>query len=208
MYSSQLKNKAIRQTGFTMVEMLVVIAIFIIVLFGIVQAIVLFYRYNAYAIAQSGQVDSARRGMSSLIRDIREMTYADDGTFPLKIMKPHKIGFFSDIDRDNSVEYIEYEVSTTTRLTKRVYGATGNPPVYSSTPESTELLSDYVQNLNQSTSTFYYYDVNGKLATPTSTVTDIVYIGAQIIVNIDPVRDPGQFMLRSSAALRNLKNNF
>jgi hypothetical protein len=30
---------------------------------------------------------------------------------------------------------------------------------------------------------------------------------AKIIVNIDPVRDPGEFMLKSSAALRNLKPN-
>jgi hypothetical protein len=61
--------------------------------------------------------------------------------------------------------------------------------------------------MNQATSTFYYYDNTGKLATPTSTVTDIVYVGSQIIVNIDPIRDPGQFMLRSAAALRNLKDN-
>jgi len=49
-----------------------------------------------------------------------------------------------------------------------------------------------------------YYDAEGSLATATSTVTDIRYVGVSIIVNIDPVRDPGQYMLRSSAALRNL----
>lgn len=194
-------------SGFTLVETVVVLGIFTVVMLALTQSILTFYRHNAYSIAQSSQVDNARKGMDALIRDIREMTFADDGTFPLAIMQPHKIGFYSDIDRDDSVEYVEYELSTTTRLTKRVYGAVGNPPVYSTTAEATYLLSNYVQNLNQATSTFFYYDNTGKLRTPTSTVTDIVYVGAQIIVNVDPVRDPGQFMLRSAAALRNLKDN-
>ncbi len=207
MYVLFLQKKKLPHTGFTLVETMVVIGIYTIVMFALFQSIDMFYRYNSYAIAQSNQVDLARRGMDIVIRDIREMTFADNGTFPLALMKPNKIGFYSDIDRDNSVEYVEYELATTTTFTKRVYGAIGNPPVYSVTPESTQILSNYVQNMNQSTSTFYYFGSNGKLATATSTVTDIVYVGIQIIVNIDPVRDPGQFMLRSSAALRNLKEN-
>jgi len=134
------------------------------------------------------------------------MTFADDGTFPLVSMEEHTLGFFSDIDRDNSVEYIEYSLATTT-LEKRIYGATGNPPVYSATPESTHILSEYVQNLNQGVSTFVFFDQNGNEAVATTTVTDIMYIEAAIVVNIDPIRDPGQFTLRSSAALRNLKEN-
>ena len=187
---------------------MVVVVIYSLIIYAIFQSILMFYKFNAYAIAQSHQVDTARRGMETMVRDMREMTFADDGTFPLALMGKNKIGFFSDIDRDNSVEYVEYELSTTTILKKRIYGATGNPPVYSSTPEKTEILSEYVQNLNQATSTFYYYDKNGVLANASSTVTDIAYVAAQIIVNIDPLRDPGQFMLKGSAALRNLKENF
>lgn len=204
-FCKQLDTKG--KHGFTLVEMMVVIGIFTVVMLAVFQSIDMFYRYNAYAIAQAYQIENARKGMDTLIRDVREMTFADDGTFPLERMQPHIIGFYSDIDRDDSVEYVEYELSTTTLLTKRVYGAVGNPPVYSATPEATYTLSNYVQNLNQGTSTFLYYDRSGLLATATSTVTDIVYVGAQIIVNIDPVRDPGQFMLRSAAALRNLKDN-
>jgi type II secretory pathway component PulJ len=199
-------KKRISTSGFTLVETIVVIVIYTFVMFAIMQSIVVFYRYNAYSMAQSYQVNHARRGMDVLIRDIREMTYADDGTFPLAVMEDNRIGFYSDIDRDDSVEYVEYELASTT-LEKRIYGATGNPPVYGTTPEEMHILSEYVQNLNQSTSTFYYYDTNGNPATGTSTVTDIVYVAAQLIINIDPVRDPGEFMLKSSAALRNLKEN-
>lgn len=205
MFSTQ-KQQYSKTKGFTLVESVMVVAIYTLVIVAIFMSISAFYKYNAYSLAQSYQVDSARRGMDILVRDIREMTFADDGTFPLAIMQAHKIGFYSDVDRDNSVEYIEYVLATTT-LEKKIYGATGNPPVYSTTPESTHILSIYVQNKNQATSTFYYFNQNGKLATSTTLITDIMYVGAQIIVNIDPIRDPGEYMLRSSASLRNIKEN-
>ena len=53
---------------------------------------------------------------------------------------------------------------------------------------------------------FRYYDESG-VESSTSTVTEIKYVGVQVIVNIDPIRDPGEFMLRASASLRNLSDN-
>jgi prepilin-type N-terminal cleavage/methylation domain-containing protein len=194
------------KNGFTLVEMIIVIAIYTLVMFALFTSVTSFYRYNAYAVAQSYQVNQARRGMEAFVRDVREMTYADDGTYPLARIESNLIGFYSDIDRDDSVEYVEYELSSTT-LQERIYSATGTPPVYGATPEETRTLSEYVQNIGQGTSTFEYFDANGDQATASTTVTDIVYVVAKIIVNIDPVRDPGEFMLKSSAALRNLKPN-
>ena len=52
---------------------------------------------------------------------------------------------------------------------------------------------------------FVYYTDMGVPAGATTTVTDIRYVQLSVIVNIDIVRDPGQYMLRSSASLRNLK---
>ncbi len=190
--------------GFTMVETIVVIALFSILMIAVSESIASFYRLNAYTIAQAYQVDTARMGVEQLVRDLREMTFADDGTFPLVSMGTTSIAFFSDIDRDNSVEYVTYSLQGTT-LMKRVYNATGSPPTYgTTTPQETLTLSEHVQNTIQTTPIFVYYDAEGSLATATSTVTDIRYVGVSIIVNIDPVRDPGQYMLRSSAALRNL----
>lgn len=200
-------NTRSTQKGFTFVETIVVLAIFSFLSLAIINSVVSFYKFNGYAVAQSYQIQNARRGMEVLIRDIREMAYADDGTFPLAEMTDHRISFYSDIDRDDSVEFIIYEVASTT-LEKRVYNATGTPPSYSTTTaDELFTLSEYVQNLSQGSTTFAYYDVNGLLATSTTNITDIRYIEAQIIVNIDPVRNPGEFLLRSSAALRNLKDN-
>lgn len=197
-------NQKSKHRGFTLVEMLVVVALCTILTLALTNSIVSFYRLNSYTIAQSYQVDFARRGIDVMVRDLREMTYADNGTFPLATTSAYKIGFFSDIDRDNSVEYVEYNLSSTT-LYKFIYNATGSPPTYStSTPQSTTTLSEYVQNKIQNIPIFVYYTDKGLPATATTTATDLRYVKVSVIVNIDPVRDPGQFELRSSAALRNL----
>ncbi len=194
--------------GMTLVEMIVVTALFSILMVAIGNTVSSLYRANAYTFAQAYEVSNARRGIEVFTRDVREMTFADDGTFPLARMEETVIGFYSDIDRDNSVEYVEYELSSTTVFEKRIYNATGSPPVYNmTTPDETYYLSEYVQNIAQGTSTFMYYDTYGALATASTNVTDIRYITLQLIVNIDPVRAPGQFMLRTSSALRNIMDN-
>lgn len=192
----------------TLVELLVAVSLFTILMLVVTNGIQQLYVYNAYTFAQAYQVQNARLGMQAFIRDVREMTFADDGTFPLAAMEPNRIGFYSDIDRDDSVEYVEFAYTGTTTITKSVFNATGTPPVYDTvTPDQVFTLSRYVQNNLQSTSTFFYYDESGNPITDPSALTDVRYVEAQIIVNIDPVRDPGQFMLRSSAALRNVKEN-
>lgn len=202
-FFDRYKNAA---KGFTLVETLVVVGMFTLLMLVITQGIYTIYRLNAYTIAQSYQVDHARRGVESLTRDLREMIYADNGTFPLAVMDDYEIGFYSDIDRDDSVEYVRYRLASTT-LYKYIYAATGTPVTYStSTPESTTTISQYVQNSIQNVPIFIYYDAEGREATATSSVTDIRYIQVNTIINIDPIRDPGEYMLRGSASLRNLKN--
>ena len=200
-----MKKHAVHNYGMTLVEATVAVAIFTVIALVAADSIVAFYRHNAYTIAQANQVGHARRGVEAMVRDLREMTFADDGSFPLVSFNDHDVSFYSDIDRDDSVELVAYALASTT-LYKYVYDATGFPPTYStSTPDLTFIISEYVQNVPQGQSTFIYYDENGATASATSSVTDIRYIGVAAVVNIAPVRDPGEFMLRSSASLRNLK---
>lgn len=190
--------------GLAFAEMLVVLALFTVLSLVIANAIASFYRYNAYTVAQSYQVEYARRGVDLLVRDLREMTFAENGAFPLVSMGTSSIEFYSDIDRDESVELVAYELAGST-LTKDVYNATGTPPAYDGTADETFIISEYVQNGAQQIFTFYNED--GIEIPPTSLPIDVRHIDVSLIVNIDPVRDPGEFMLRSSAALRNLKED-
>jgi len=195
------------QKGMTLVEMLIAIGIYTVLMLAITNSITTFYQYNAYALEQSNEVDNARRGVTQWNRDVKEMTTAEDGTWPMAISGEHRLGYYSDTDRDDSVEYVEYILASTT-LRKFTYNPTGSPATYDlTTPDSEEILSEYVQNRNQATSTFFYYDNNGVQLASTSPIINIRYIQMQVIVNIDPDRNPGEFMLRSSLAPRNLKDN-
>ncbi len=194
--------------GFTLVESLIVISLFTILSFAITYAVAQIYKLNSVTIEQANEIEFARRGLLTWVRDAREMTFAANGAFPLVRAENHLVGFYSDIDKDLSVEYVEYVLATTT-FRKFTYEATGTPPVYSTTTVArTEILSEYIQNLLQSQTTFRYYDVSGVLINnPQSRISDIRYITMNIIVNIDPARSPGEFMLQGGATPRNLKDN-
>lgn len=197
----------LKQSGMTLVEMVVVIGIYSVLTLVITTSITNFYKSNAYALEQSEEVENARRGILQWNRDAKEMTTAEDGTFPVAVIEDHRFGYFSDTDQDLTIEYIEYILSGTT-LKKYTYNPTGSPAVYDfSNPDIEETLSLYVQNINQSFPTFTYFDANGSVLTSTSPLVDVRYIKAQVVVNIDPNRFPGEFMLRSSVAPRNLKDN-
>jgi prepilin-type N-terminal cleavage/methylation domain-containing protein len=204
----QKLRRASHIKGFTFIEMIVVLALFAILSLAIADAILMFYRANAYTLEQAYEVNSARRGLELFTRDIREMTFGDDGTYPLATMGTNTIAFYSDIDRDSSVEYVRYTLSGTT-LYKYIYNATGTPIVYATTtPSETHVVSEYVRNNTQATSTFRYYIEGGSIATATSTVTDVRYVLGTLIINVDPNRSPGEFSLRATAAPRNLKTSF
>jgi len=195
------------QKGMTLVEMIIAISIYTVLMLAIISSTTTFYRYNAYALEQANEVDNARRGVTQWNRDVKEMTTGEDGTWPMAISGEHRLGYYSDTDRDDSVEYVEY-ILTSTTLRKFTYNPIGSPATYDlTTPDTEEILSEYVQNRNQATSTFFYYDNNGAQLASTSPVINVRYIQMQVIVNIDPDRNPGEFMLRSSLAPRNLKDN-
>jgi prepilin-type N-terminal cleavage/methylation domain-containing protein len=191
--------------GFTLVEMIVVIALFTILSLSVTSAIVQFYRTNAYAVAQSSEVQSASNALKLVVRDIREVTYADNGSFPIITASSNRFVFFSDVDRDGSVEMVEYVLVGTT-LMKNITNAAGPPPTYPGVPSEVRTVSTFVRNAAQAVPTFRYFnsadqEVNG------SDVTKIMSVSLEIIVNVDPNRSPGLFTLTSQATLRNLKNN-
>jgi prepilin-type N-terminal cleavage/methylation domain-containing protein len=197
-----------RTRGFSLVEAIVVIALFTVLLMAITYSVAQIYKLNSATLEQANEIEFARRGLFTWIRDAREMTLGANGAFPLVRAENHRVGFYSDIDKDQSVEYVEYVLATTT-IRKFTYEATGTPAVYATTtPARVDILSEYIQNIPQGQTTFRYYNDAGTLiANPQAQISDIRYIRMNVIVNIDPARSPGEFMLQGSAVPRNLKEN-
>jgi prepilin-type N-terminal cleavage/methylation domain-containing protein len=133
---------SLQARGFTLMETIIVISLFTVLSLAIFSSVTEMYKYNSLTMEQANEIEVARRGLLIWVRDAREMTFGANGAFPIGRAESHRMGFYSDIDKDLNVEYVEYRLSTTT-LYKDTYEPVGNPPVYSTTtPTRTETLSN------------------------------------------------------------------
>ena len=191
--------------GLTFIEMLVTVAMVAIIMIAITDSVRYFYRANTSSVEQSYQIASARRGVELLVRDLREASYADDGSYPLASISENAITFYSDTDRDAYVERIRYELDGTS-LKRAVLDPSGSPLAYTGAAATTT-ASEYVRNTEEGTPIFSYYDASGNEITDYSQVDEVRSITVNLVVNIQPIRAPNEFTLRSSANLRNLRND-
>jgi hypothetical protein len=171
---------------------------------AVVESVLFFYRANTSSIEQAYQIESARHGIDTLVRDLREATYADDGSYPLASFATTSVTFYADTDHDSSIEKVKYVLSGVQFL-RVVTQATGTPPTYTG-GTSTSTMSDYVRNTEQNIPIFHYYDGSGAEVTDFANgIADVRSVSINLIVNVVPVRAPGDFTLQSSATIRNLR---
>ena len=192
--------------GISLIETIVIISVFSIVMAVLSFSVLYFYRTNTFGVKQVYAIESARKGVELMARDIREIIYSDDGSYPVIEIDPFYFYFYSDIDRDNNIERIKYYVDGS-NLKKAITKPTGDPLVYEDINETVSVISDNVRNADQDVSVFTYYDDTGVEITDFSRGIDVAFVKIRLIVNIDPNRNPEEFTLRSSATLRNLKTN-
>lgn len=191
--------------GFTLLETIMTISIFTLMMGAVSWSIVSFYRTNGYIIQQSLAIDSARRGVETMVREIKEATYSDTGAYPVVSAASQSFVFFSDIDKDNNIEKVRYFLDGS-NFKKGEIEASGNPPVYQSANEAIITLSDSVRNGGRTI--FTYYNNSGNEITDLGQITAVALIKVNLIINVDENRLPSEFTLYSTAQLRNLKTNF
>jgi len=198
-----MNNNTDLRRGITLLETMVSITVFTLAILAIISSVRYFYRTNTYAIEQASAVTSAQKGVESMVKTIREAAYASNGAYPIVSMAANDLTFYADIDEDPYVERVRYYVSGMS-LFRDVTNPAGDPPTYGAV-ETTSLVSETVRNLEQGVALFEYHDMNGGLISNYARVADMRYVVMNIVVNVDPNRLPNQLILRSTAALRNLK---
>ncbi len=196
----------IRERGFTFVEMLVTTAILTLISGAIVGSILMLYKGNRFAMEQAIAVENARRGVEQMVRDIREASYSDGGAYPVVSIGSTTIAIYTDLDRDDDVELVRFALATTT-FTKRVTNPTGTPATYNEANGTVTSLSSHVRNTEQGIPIFEFYDANGIEITSYTNVTPVAFVKVSLVVNVNPETLPNEYVLRSSATIRNLKVN-
>ena len=198
-------KKQTSNAGFTLVETLAVIAITALIFVAVSWAITSFYRANSYIIQQSLSINSARKGVEKMVREIREAAYSDTGAYPIVSASSTEFVFYSDINRNNNVEKVRYSLKGS-NFERGVIEASGDPPVYNPADETAKVLSAYVRN-SESQPVFTYFDSSGNQIADLSNVSGITLVKVRLVVNVAESRTPDEFTLRSTAQIRNLKTN-
>ncbi len=94
--------------GFTLIEALVTIGVFSLVIGAVFGSIFYLYKTHAFAWQQSIAVQEARRGVSTMTKEIREAVSGEDGSYPIEKADDKEFIFFGDIDKDGDVERVRY----------------------------------------------------------------------------------------------------
>jgi hypothetical protein len=85
-----------------------VTAIGTLILVVVMNSILMFYRANTNTFEEAVQIDEARKGIDKMGRDIRELAYSDNGSYPIVSTATSSFSFYSDVDRDASTELVRY----------------------------------------------------------------------------------------------------
>ncbi len=208
MFSHRHKKKqygtgGVYTRGISLVETVITIGIAVFALITIGTFTLSFYRNHAYAIEQSFAVNSARKGVDRMVRDIREASFSDEGGFPVVSIGAYEIVFFSDIDRDDMIERVRFSLDNGLLLRGQA-DSTGTPPEYPVSDDMESIVSDYVRNEEYGHAMLRYYDEEGDEIIDYDLVTDVAFVTIDLMVNINPDRLPHDFILKSSASLRNV----
>ncbi len=192
------------QKGFTIIELIVAISVFVLATFGVASFIVQNFKVQNFSLEQSTAINEARRGVETMVKELRETLPGDTGAYPIESANEQELIFYADYDRDNAIEKVHYWLDGTD-FKKGVLEASGTPLQYSGL-EQVDTISRYVRN--DVAPIFIYYDSNyTQLLTPAEP-DEVKLIHVYLRINVVPNRAPIDFELESDVNLRNLKENF
>ena len=193
--------------GFTTIEIIVVIGISFIIISALLWFISTAYPISKTTYLQQRSTESARLQLKRISKILREARSSETGAYPLVTMDPQVIIFYSDVDADETVERIRYELDGTD-LVRGVTEPTGTPLIYNPANEETTIVAAHVRNGTDDVFTYYTgdYPADQTPLTPVD-LTEVKYIQFHLIIDADPNQDPPAVDILSQVSLRNLKTN-
>lgn len=192
--------------GFTLVETLFGIAIFVVIMLLVTLFSRNVWTYNAFITGGLADTDAGRTVLRVLTSEIRTASTADTGAYAIAAASASSFTFYSDIDNDGLKERVRYFLSGTS-LQKGVIKPTGSPLTYN---PANEQISTLINKLANSV-LFEYYDRNydgatAALAYPMN-IPSIRLVKVTIVLDMDPNRSPVPMTFSTQVSIRNLKDN-
>lgn len=190
--------------AFTLVEMIVVIAIVATAGLALSNALISFYRQNTYLFESTTALENSRRALLTALENLREASYGEDGAYPITAAATSSITFHADIDADGPVERVRFSLINGT-FYRTITNSGGNPPTYTGQAIATSTVIAYVRNAS-TTPIFRYFNAAGTELTAPINIGAVTQILVRIDIDLNPNRAPEIFTLSGRSTLRNVVN--
>ncbi|KKP59874.1 MAG: hypothetical protein UR52_C0002G0102 [Candidatus Gottesmanbacteria bacterium GW2011_GWA1_34_13] len=200
----------IQNQGFTLVEVIVAAFIFVVISAGTAIFSVYFLRNYSFSFEENQAVGQAQNTLTTLVREIREARFAEDGAWAITQADDNIFVFYSDVTNDSRPDRIRYFLDGT-ELKKGVIEPTAVPVTYPTASEKIYIIADNVDN--QSTPIFRYYNGNW----PSDTTNNPLTVGQRILntrlvkiyirININSNTGALPFEMTEDVQIRSLKDN-
>lgn len=209
MHINQKKRKEINQKGFTYIEAMFALSIFLLIvgIFGALQMNT--FRYTSQIQTAFKNSLEVRKVLRPFSDEVRAAANSELGDYAIVEASTSSFSFYSDINDDDTIEKVRYFIQGTT-FQKGVIAPTGTPLVYN---PSDEVLQHVVYDVINASEVFSYYDTNYTGTTTDTpltdpiTASDVRLVQIEITVDSDPNQDPEPLTVTTQAAVRNLKDN-
>jgi len=200
-----MKEKS--EHGFTLIELLVTIAITGVFSLGILGLQRVMNNATLTSFGSYLDVDEANRGISLMVREIRNIRPSDNAAYPLERAQDQEMIFYSDIDYDGDTDRVRYALSGTSFI-KGVINPVGYPATYPQANEKVKTIAGKVRNGTDPI--FYYYNgdwpddtVNNPLPSP-ARLSDTKLMKVYLKISED---NSNPYILESYVQIRTLKEN-
>lgn len=197
------------QSGFTLIEMTVVIFCFAIIAWGVIALVSNIFTINNQQGGLISGTDQARKLVYNMAFQLRNGQTGSDGSYVLASASPQQIIFFANIDTTPSVERVRYFVQNS-QLWQGITNYNGT--TYNAAGELTSMVQDNLASGNNPV--FYYYDgtftgssTQASLVQPVN-VTQVKFVKINLqILDKAGVKNSNYYTVTAGAAIRNLKTN-
>ena len=201
----QASSFKLQDKGFTLIELMIAIAVLVIMAAAISAFFITLYKEQASDIARIKRIGVAGETIETMSGEIRKMNRAENGIYPLEIVQEQTLVFYSDIDNDGLTERIEYSLNGTILEKKLI--EPGASLDYSGT-ETVTTIADGIRNGTEPL--FKYYDENytgteDSLSEPIN-ITSVKIIEIILDINADEKNISSPLRVETKIHPRNLKN--
>lgn len=197
------------QFGFTIIEVIVAVAIFAVVGVGTIVLIGNMFTTGGKLSVVSADTDQSRRIALRLMQELRNAVSSSTGAYALGEASNQQIVFYSNIDGGTDIERLRYYISGG-RLYRGVVKPTGTPYTYNLGSESSSVVLSNIAN--GANPLFYYYSgtytgTETPLTQPIN-LTQVRHVKMDLrVFNKSGIATTNYFTVTMSGTIRSLKSN-